>query len=257
MMTQRGVSPWADLRFCQPKGLTITMIVMLRIQTLRGVDRNGQSIVIRFRDMEPMPQTTIIMLLGNPGRQYTMTRHNLGWWVGDILAEQEKATFRAGWGSFYYAEIEVRGRSALLVKPTTYMNLSGQVLTELAERHTVTPLDVIAVADDFAITLGQIRVRPYGSSGGHNGLASIIEVLGSDQFARVRCGVGPVPAGLDPAEFVLAPFTDTELSSAREMAERAASAVKMILTDGVVATANTYNRKPPAPEAPTGDQSGA
>jgi len=207
--------------------------------------------------MEPTPQTKIIMLLGNPGKRYTMTRHNLGWWVGDILAEKEKTTFRAGWGSFYYAEIELQGQSALLVKPTTYMNLSGRVLTELAERHTVTPLDVVTVADDIAIPLGQIRVRPYGSSGGHNGLTSIIEVLESDQFARVRCGVGPVPTGLDPAEFVLAPFADNELSSAREMAERAASAVKMILTFGVVATANTYNRKPPAPETPPGDQSGA
>jgi PTH1 family peptidyl-tRNA hydrolase len=207
--------------------------------------------------MEPKPQTKIVILLGNPGKRYTLTRHNVGWWVGDVLAEQEKTLFRAGWGNFYYAELEFQGRPTILVKPTTYMNLSGRVLTELAERHTVTPLDVVAVADDFALPLGQIRVRPYGSSGGHNGLASIIEVLESDQFARVRCGVGPVPEGIDPAEFVLAPFADNELSSAREMAERAASAVKMILTDGVVATANTYNRKPPAPEAPPGDQSGA
>lgn len=207
--------------------------------------------------MDSQTPMKIIVLLGNPGKRYTMTRHNLGWWVGDVMAEQEKATFRAGWGSFYFAELEVGRHQALLLKPTTYMNLSGRVLTELAERHTVTPLDVIAVADDFALPLGQIRARPYGSSGGHNGLASLIEVLGSDQFARVRCGVGPVPDGLDPAEFVLAPFADNELSSAREMAERAASAVKMILTDGVVATANTYNRKPPAPEAPPGDQSGA
>jgi PTH1 family peptidyl-tRNA hydrolase len=137
------------------------------------------------------------------------------------------------------------------------MNLSGQALLELAERIELAPDDLIAVADDFALPLGQIRIRRDGSSGGHNGLASIIEVLQSEQFTRVRCGVGPVPSGLDPAEFVLAPFADNELSLAREMAERAAAAVKMIMTDGVSAAANTYNRKPPAPDAPSRDQSGA
>lgn len=230
---------------------------MIRVHAVSAVDTHDQSIVIRDRDMHTQPPTKIVMLLGNPGKRYTMTRHNLGWWVGDILAAKGSTEFRAGWGSFYYADLEIQGRRTLLVKPTTYMNLAGRVLSELSERHTVTPLDIIAVADDFALPLGQIRVRPYGSSGGHNGLASIIEVLESDQFVRVRCGVGPVPADIDPADFVLAPFADNELSSAREMAERAASAVTMILTDGAVATANTYNRKPPAPDAPPGDQSGA
>jgi PTH1 family peptidyl-tRNA hydrolase len=137
------------------------------------------------------------------------------------------------------------------------MNLSGHVLTELSERLEVTPERLVAIADDFALPLGQIRIRPSGSAGGHNGLASLIEVLQSDQFTRVRCGVGPIPVGVDPAEFVLAPFADNELSLARDMAERAAAAVRSILTEGVSAAANTYNRKPPAPEAPSGDQSGA
>lgn len=221
------------------------------------VDTHGQSIVIRIRDMEIGLKTKIVMLLGNPGKRYAMTRHNLAWWVGDALSEEHRATFLAGWGQFYSTEIRVGEQTALLVKPTTYMNLSGHVLTELSERLDVTMDNLIAVADDIAMPLGQIRVRPSGSSGGHNGLASLIEVLDSDKFARVRCGVGPVPPELDPAEFVLAPVADNELPLAREMAERAAAAVKMILTDGVVATANTFNRKPPAPEAPTGDQSGA
>ena len=221
------------------------------------VDTHAQSIVIRIRDMEIGIETKIVMLLGNPGKRYAMTRHNLAWWVGDALSEEQRATFRPGWGQFYSTEIRVAEQGVLLVKPTTYMNLSGHVLTELSERLEVTADDLVAVADDIALPRGQIRVRPSGSSGGHNGLASLIEVLGSDQFARVRCGVGPVPPGLDPAEFVLAPFAENELSLAWEMAERAAAAVKMILTDGVVATANTFNRKPPAPEAPKGDQSGA
>lgn len=197
------------------------------------------------------------MLLGNPGKRYAMTRHNLGWWVGDVLSQEAKTFFRPGWGRFHTAEIEIAGQSTFCVKPTTYMNLSGHVLTELSERLEVTPENLIVVADDFVLPLGQIRVRPSGSSGGHNGLASLIEVLGNDQFTRIRCGVGPVPLGLDPAEFVLAPIAESELSLAREMAERAAAAVRMILADGLVAAANAFNRKPPAPEAPSGDQSGA
>lgn len=202
-------------------------------------------------------RTRVILLLGNPGRRYKLTRHNLGWWVGDLLAEQSRTDFGPGWGRFYLTEIEVESTTCLLIKPSTYMNLSGHVLTELTERIDVTPDDLITVADDIALPLGQLRVRRDGSSGGHNGLASIIEVLQSERFTRVRCGVGPVPNGLDPAEFVLAPFAENELLLAREMAERAAAAVRMIVTDGVSAAANTYNRKPPAPEAPSGDQSGA
>lgn len=202
-------------------------------------------------------QATIIILLGNPGRRYELTRHNLGWWVGDILAEQSRVDFKPGWGRFYYALPVDPDPSCILVKPTTYMNLSGHILSELSERLEVTSERLIAVADDFALPLGQIRIRPGGSDGGHNGLASLIEVLQSDQFTRVRCGVGPIPDATDAAEFVLAPFADNELSLAREMAEHAAAAVRMILTGGVSASANTYNRKPPAPEAPSGDQSGA
>lgn len=202
-------------------------------------------------------RTKVVLLLGNPGRRYEMTRHNLGWWVGDVLAARFRTAFKPGWGSFYLSEFDEGSQPCILLKPTTYMNLSGQALSELTERIEFTSEDLIAVADDFALPLGQLRVRRDGSSGGHNGLTSIIEVLQCEQFTRVRCGVGPVPAGIDPAEFVLAPFAENELSLAREMAERAAAAVRMILTDGVSAAANTYNRKPPAPEAPSGDQSGA
>ncbi len=200
---------------------------------------------------------TIVIFLGNPGQRYALTRHNLGWWVGDILATEARISFRPGWGRFYLSEILVRETPVALVKPTTFMNLSGQIIPELAARLEVDISHLLVVADDIDLPLGKIRIRAHGSSGGHNGLASVIEVLGDDQFARVRCGIGPVPADLDPAEFVLAPFADNELSLARDMAARAAAAVKSILTDGVVVAANTYNRKPPAPDAPSGDQLGA
>ena len=201
--------------------------------------------------------TTIVILLGNPGQKYALTRHNLGWWVSDILAADARISFRPGWGRFHLSQMLVKETTVTLVKPTTFMNLSGQIIPELAERLEVDVNRLLVVTDDIDLPLGKIRIRAHGSSGGHNGLASLIEVLGDDQFARVRCGVGPVPADLDPAEFVLAPFADNELPLARDMAARAAAAVSTILTDGVVVAANTYNRQPPAPDAPSGDQSGA
>ncbi len=207
------------------------------------------------QDTDNLP--SVVVFLGNPGVRYAKTRHNVAWWVADVLSKEMRREFAPGWGNFHYATLEMDRRTVHLVKPTTYMNLSGHALIDLAERVEFHIRDVIAVADDFALPLGQLRIRKSGSSGGHNGLASLIEVFESDQFTRLRCGVGPVPEGIDPADFVLAEFVGNELSSAQDMAERAASAVKMIVTAGATRAANTYNRKPPAPEAPSGDQSGA
>lgn len=185
-----------------------------------------------------------------------MTRHNLAWWVAEILGGDLRR-FEPGWGDFEYLKISVGDTAAILIKPLTYINLSGRALIDLAERRDVSPSRLIAIADDIALPLGHLRIRAHGSAGGHNGLASLIEALGTEDFARVRCGVGPVPNGVDPADFVLAPFADEELSLAREMAVRAAAAVRTILTAGVVVAANTYNRKPPAPDSPPGDEAGA
>jgi len=195
----------------------------------------------------------VIVFLGNPGDRYAGTRHNLGWWVGDGIAAKAKAKFRPGPGDYLLAECRVAGRKTHLLKPTTYMNGSGLALDQYARWAGLTPGELIAVADDIALPLGEIRIRARGSSGGHNGLASIIEQLGSDEFTRVRCGVGPVPPGIDAAEFVLDDFTQDELLPARQMADRAMLAVEMILARGVSAAANTYNRKPPATEAESPD----
>lgn len=185
-----------------------------------------------------------------------MTRHNLGWWVADLLVGAS-GHFLPGWGKFEYAVIPCGQTNVTVLKPLTFMNLSGHALDEFAARHPVSPDRVTVVLDDIDLPLGQLRIRASGSAGGHNGLASLIESLGSEELARVRCGVGPVPDGVDPAEFVLAPFPENELSLAREMAVRAAAAVRTILTDGVAVAANTYNRKPPAPDSPPGDEAGA
>ncbi|HEX9750261.1 MAG TPA: aminoacyl-tRNA hydrolase [candidate division Zixibacteria bacterium] len=189
-----------------------------------------------------------VVCLGNPGSRYEATRHNLGWWVGDCLALQMRMGFRPGRGNFTVALGHMRGNSVCLVKPMTYMNASGEVWPDLVRGYGAVPEKTLVVCDDIDLPLGRIRVRDTGSSGGHNGLSSIIECIGTEQIARVRCGVGPVPAGIDPAAFVLDPFAPAELPLARQMAERAAAAVEMAVTSGMTASANEYNRRAPAPE---------
>ncbi|HUU45552.1 MAG TPA: aminoacyl-tRNA hydrolase [Acidobacteriota bacterium] len=198
-----------------------------------------------------------ILLLGNPGPEYAETRHNLGWWVGDLLAAAARARFRPGRSTYRAAEGRIGGVPVLLVKPMTFMNASGLAVADLARSYPVDADMVLIVADDVALPLGQIRIRREGSSGGHNGLASVIEHLGTEAVTRVRLGVGPVPERVDAAEFVLDQFGTDEFIVAREMAARAAEAITMILARGVEAAANVYNRKPPAPEPPTGEASGA
>lgn len=205
-----------------------------------------------------MTDLMIITLLGNPGKRYETTRHNLGWWVGDLLAMQAGGVFQRNQEEYASVEVSLEGKPGLLVKPLAYMNNSGEAVAELLARYEFRPEEqLLVVADDIALPLGQLRVRSSGSSGGHNGLQSIIDAIGTQQFARVRCGVGPLPPGIDPAEFVLDQFPLSELPLAQEMAARAADAVRTILREGITATANTYNRKPPAPDAPQGDDEGA
>ena len=205
-----------------------------------------------------MTDLMIITLLGNPGKRYERTRHNVGWWVGDLLVGQAGGAFQRRHEEFASAELGLEGKRVLMVKPLTYMNNSGEVVADLQHQLEFRPEDqFLVVADDIALPLGQLRIRNSGSSGGHNGLQSIIDAIGSQQFARVRCGVGPLPTGIDPAEFVLDPFPLAELSLAEEMAVRAADAVRTILREGLPAAANAFNRKPPAPDAPPGDNEGA
>ena len=189
----------------------------------------------------------VVVLLGNPGDRYANTRHNIGWWVGDVLAQRRRLRFKPGQGDYFLAEGRIGGRRSRLLKATTYMNESGRAVAQYASRFGLYSQDLIVVTDDIDLPLGQIRIREKGSSGGHNGLASIIEHVGSEEIPRCRCGVGPVPTGADPAEFVLDPFDPDQLIVARQMAVTAADAVEAMVARGVAAAANTYNRKPPAP----------
>lgn len=189
----------------------------------------------------------IVVFLGNPGERYALTRHNLGWWVADCLLGKTRR-FKRMTDAYSSADQRFSGRIVRLIKPMTFMNDSGRALDALAATRNFSASRLLVVSDDIALPLGRLRIRSGGSDGGHNGLASIIESLGTDQFARIRCGIGAPPAGVDTAVFVLDPFEPEELPLARQLAASAAEATRLVLVRGSTVAANYYNRKSPAPE---------
>jgi PTH1 family peptidyl-tRNA hydrolase len=185
-----------------------------------------------------MAAQKIIVGLGNPGRGYVDTRHNAGWMAVEEVAAHVgpvREEFR-GDGMLGLAN------GVLLFKPLLMMNRSGPPVARLM-RETGAGLDeLLVLTDDLNLPLGAVRLRPGGSSGGHKGLASLIEALGGDGFARVRMGIGPLPGGVDAADFVLSPFEDAEWDAVDEMAQWAAGAALCWLVDGVEAAMNRFNR---------------
>ena len=185
-----------------------------------------------------------IIGLGNPGSEYAGTRHNIGFAVADEVAHGFRIEFRAGRGEYFYAEKAVGGDRVVLVKPATYMNNSGIAVRQIIDRYEV-PLDrVLVIADDFNLPLGVLRLRPGGSDGGHNGLASIIYQLESDSFPRLRCGIGSpaMPKGKEQlVEFVLSPFEGQEEESVRMMVKHAGYTVRKVILEGLQAAMNDCN----------------
>lgn len=184
----------------------------------------------------------LIVCLGNPGPRYEGTRHNAGFMTADALAKKlnisvNRARFRALTGSG-----EIGGERVLLMKPQTYMNLSGEAAAEAAKFYKIPPERVIVVSDETALPVGKLRVRSKGSAGGHNGLKSIIACLGSDQFPRIRLGVGSPPhEDYDMADWVLSAFKNQDAEDMTAAAGRAAEAVISYITDGPERTMNKFN----------------
>src|SRR2546425_7540537 len=167
----------------------------------------------------------LIVGLGNPDRRYRHTRHNVGWEVIDrvgrrlgIAVDQEDGWATIGGGT-------VGRRRVLLAKPQTYVNLSGTAVADLRRRHRVKLEDLVVVVDDLDLPLGRLRLRPGGSHGGHNGLRSIVDALGGDAFPPLRGGIGRAPGGMDPAPFVLTPFTAGGRATVGPAFERAAGGI--------------------------------
>ena len=187
--------------------------------------------------------------LGNPGATYRGTRHNVGFEVADRLARRHGVAFDSSPADALVAR--VRGAApVLIVKPLSLMNRSGQPIGELARYFRVPIGDVLVVVDDVNLPLGQLRARLRGSEGGHNGLRSIIEALGTQEFARLRVGVGRGDPRRDLADHVLARFDADEQAPMAEAIERAADAAELFLVEGIGPVMSRYNRKADLAEEP-------
>ena len=184
----------------------------------------------------------VVAFLGNPGSRYEGTRHNAGFMTADALAREkniriDKLRFRALTGT-----CEMGGEKVLLMKPQTYMNLSGEAVAQAARFYRVPPERVIVVSDEMALPIGKLRVRRKGSAGGHNGLKSVIACLGSEEFPRIRLGVGAPPhPDYDTADWVLSAFKNQDAEDMARAARRAAEAVECYITQGPDRTMNLFN----------------
>ncbi|MGH9325851.1 MAG: aminoacyl-tRNA hydrolase [Terriglobia bacterium] len=181
--------------------------------------------------------------LGNPGYEYYLTPHNLGFMAIDRVAETCGAEISRPEGQILTAMVSINGTPVILAKPQTYMNLSGLAIGRTLEKHGIRVEDLVVLLDDANLPLGALRIRDHGSAGGHNGLKSIIGVIHSDCFIRVRMGVRPDRPVSDLTGYVLGRFHKAEIEAVATMVERAAEAVEVILREGTAAAMNRYNRR--------------
>lgn len=186
----------------------------------------------------------IIAGLGNPDRQYQNTRHNIGFDVVDAIAEKYDIAMGERKHKAVIGKGFIAGQKVVLVKPQTYMNLSGESIRAVIDFYKVDEKDeLIVISDDVSLDVGRIRIRKKGSAGGHNGLKNIILHLGHDEFMRVRMGVGEKPQGRDLADYVLGHFTREEREVIDESIRNAAAAIEIMVTQGPDAAMNLYNKK--------------
>lgn len=184
----------------------------------------------------------MLVCLGNPGDQYDNTRHNVGFMVADQLGERyrlpiQKLKFKALTNVF-----TISGEKVLVMKPVTYMNLSGEAVGEAARFYKLPPERVLVITDDVSLPVGKLRIRKGGSAGGHNGLKSIIQHLGTDQFPRIKVGVGQKPhPDYDMADWVLSKFAGEDLKTITEAIRKAADAVECLIQEGPDKAMNRFN----------------
>ena len=192
------------------------------------------------RRVEPVDR--LIVGIGNPGPEYAKTRHNVGFRVLDALAKRLKVSKQEARFRGIYAVAQVEDLRVGLLKPLTYVNLSGQSVGEAVKQLNLQPEQILVVLDDAQLPLGKLRMRPKGSGGGHRGLQSIIDALQTDEIPRLRIGIGSPPEGVDMVTFVLSPFEDDEEPIIGEAVERAADAAIVWATEGINAAMQKFNK---------------
>ena len=192
-----------------------------------------------------MGTSFLIVCLGNPGQKYENTRHNIGFRIGDSFAksldlDQVGTKFKSIYfkGSFQSSIANVH-----LIKPLTYMNLSGEAVIAAANYYKVEPSNIIVVYDDYDIELGTVRLRMKGSGGTHNGMKSIIQHVGHNLFPRLRVGIGPKPSFMDTSRFVLSNFSNSEEIILKDVIAQSVDAIKSVLSDGIEKAMNKVNTK--------------
>jgi len=191
----------------------------------------------------------LIVGLGNPGYEYHLTPHNLGFMAIDRLAESCGKELSRREAQALTASTEMAGEHIVLAKPQTFMNLSGLAVARLLQNYELAPRDLLVLVDEIEIPLGMLRIRPRGSAGGHNGLKSIIGHLEADDFTRLRMGVGPERPVEDYASYLLKPFRSSEMGLVAGMLDQACEAVRVVLLEGVQKAMNRFNRRVPPTES--------
>ena len=186
----------------------------------------------------------LVVFLGNPGLRYEGTRHNAGFMTADALARKKNISINRSRFRALTASCPIGDTTALLMKPQTYMNLSGEAVGQAARFYKIPADHVLVVSDDITLPIGAMRIRTKGSAGGHNGLKNIISVLGTEEFPRIRLGVGSPPhPDYDTVDWVLSVFRDQDAVGMAEAASRAADAVECFITQGPEKAMNLYSQK--------------
>ena len=192
----------------------------------------------------------LVVGLGNPGKQYAGTRHNIGFEVLFELSRRFSAPFARQKFEAEYAELQLQKEKVLLIAPQTYMNLSGQSVQKFCSFYHLAPADVLVVCDDLNLPLGKLRMRASGSAGGQKGLQNITQLLGTQDVARLRVGIDPPPSGRDAKDWVLGAFSKSELSLVETAVQQAAQAVETWVTQGLAAAMNRFNPEPESERPP-------
>lgn len=191
----------------------------------------------------------LIVGLGNPGAEYHETRHNIGWMVADAFVKQQGATFEDKRYAFL-AETSVKGRKIFVIKPTTYMNLSGNAVRYWLEKENIPTENLLVIVDDLALPLGTMRLKGNGSNGGHNGLGHIQQLIGQ-KYARLRLGIGNEFTRGHQIDYVLGKFSDEDKRTLEPLIDTSCEIMKSFVLAGIDRTMNQYNNKKKAPPKPS------
>ena len=188
--------------------------------------------------------TWLIVFLGNPGPRYQGTRHNAGFMAAEAMEKAKGIRINRSRFKSLTAECDMGGERVLLMKPQTFMNLSGEAVAQAVRFYKIAPEHVIVISDEMSLAVGRLRIRTKGSAGGHNGLKNIISHLGTDQFPRIRMGVGAVPhPDYDVKDWVLSVFRDKDAEDMADCARRAAEAAECYIVNGPDKAMNLFNNK--------------